>query len=190
MIDYVVCFVGMFATISPFGGLATVLAVRQDAARPNIPQLAYLAPLAAWILLSIAAAGGSPLLDLLDVSGSSFQFAAAAIMLPLAARLLISGDSMAVPQKLPSYLWLVPFAVPMLASPTSLVAAASYSDRIGMVETLFAAAVVLAATGALFATITWWERRRLVVVRLLARASGVLVIGMAVEMALDGLFRI
>ena len=93
MIDYLVCISGIFATISPFGALATVLAIRQDrTAKVNTRQLACLAPIAAYIVLSIGAVVSSPLLDLLDVSGPAFQFAAAAIMLPLAARLIIAGD--------------------------------------------------------------------------------------------------
>jgi small neutral amino acid transporter SnatA (MarC family) len=45
-------------------------------------------------------------------------------------------------------------------------------------------------TVSLFATLSWWERRRPLVVQMLGRLNGALLAGIAVEMALDGLRRI
>jgi small neutral amino acid transporter SnatA (MarC family) len=197
MIDYLVCLSGMSAAVAPFGALAAVIAYRQsrtDQPEPDVllqQQLTYFAPAAALAVLILAALISSPLLDAFDISGSSFEFAAAATMVPLAIRLLVAGDSMAVPRwNLPAYAWLVPFSVPLLAGPVSIIAAVSYADRIGLIETIVMSAVALAVTAGLFATLPWWERQRLLVVQMLGRVSGALLAGMAVEMALDGLGRI
>lgn len=193
MIDYVVCFGGMFAAVSPFGALAAVIAYRSERGQgsPEVQQLAFFAPTAALAVLVFSALISESFLNAVDISGASFQFAAAAMMAPLAIRLLITGDSMATPRwKLRAYARLVPSSIPLLAGPVSIVAAISYSDRIGLIETIVASAIALALTAALFRTLPWWERQRSVVAQMMGRLSGVLLVGMAVEMALDGLRRI
>jgi small neutral amino acid transporter SnatA (MarC family) len=197
VIDYLVCLGGMLAAVSPFGALAAVVAYRRERAQESEPdpvqpqRLTYLSPTAAFAALVLAALIGEGVLDALSISGASFEFAAAAMMVPLAIRLLVAGDSMAAPRwKLPSYAWLVPFSLPLLAGPVSIVAAISYSNRVGVIETIVASAITLAATAALFATLPRWERLRPLVVQMLGRLNGALLVGMAVEMALDGLRRI
>jgi small neutral amino acid transporter SnatA (MarC family) len=195
MIDYLVVFAGILGTIAPFGALAAVIAYRCEAPTSEPPldlkRLTYLAPLAAFAALVAAALISSPLLHALSVSGSSFEWAAAAVMVPLAIRLIVLGDSMSAPRwKLPRYSWLVPFSLPLLAGPVSIVAAISYSDRIGIIETIVASAIMLATVAALFVTLAFWEKQRLLIVQMLGRANGLLLGGMAVEMALDGLHRI
>lgn len=197
MIDYLVCLGGMFAGVAPFGALAAVVVDRRERMERSEPdvlrpeQLTYFAPVAALAVLALGALISTPLLDALDISGAAFEFAAATTMVPLAVRLLIAGDSMAAPRwRLPPYAWLVPFSVPLLAGPVSIIAAISYADRIGVIETIVASALALAVTTALFATLPWWEQQRLIVVRMIGRLNGALLVGMAVEMALDGLRRI
>jgi small neutral amino acid transporter SnatA (MarC family) len=186
----------MFAAVAPFGALSSVVAYRRERTQSepdvlDVGQITYFAPLAALVLIAFAAVVSTPLLDALSISGSSFQFAAAATMVPLAIRLLVSGDSMAAPRwKLPPYAWLVPFSVPLLAGPVSIIAAISYADRISVIETIVASAIALAMTAGLFATLRWWERQRPLFVQMLGRLNGALLAGMAVEMALDGLRRI
>jgi small neutral amino acid transporter SnatA (MarC family) len=194
VIDLLVVLAGMFATVSPFGALASVLWYRRDrvaAASPDpldVRRLARWSPPAAFLVLAGAALVGGPLLDALSITPSTFEFAAAAAMVPLAIRLLVAGDSMATPRwQLPEYAWLFPFAVPLLAGPTSVIAAISYGQRIGEIETIVATAIALAIAAALFATLAYWERQRLFVVQMLGRASGLLLAGLALEMALDGL---
>jgi len=187
----------MLAAVAPFGALATVVVYRRERAEQSEPdvlqrqQLTYFAPVAALAVLALGALISTSLLDALEISGASFEFAAAATMVPLAIRLLVAGDSMAAPRwRLPDWAWLVPFSVPLLAGPISIVAAISYADRTGVIETVVASALALAVTAGLFATLPWWERQRLLVVRMLGRLNGALLVGMAVEMALDGLRRI
>jgi small neutral amino acid transporter SnatA (MarC family) len=195
--DYLICLGGMFAAVSPFGALFAVVAYRRECAEQlelvvvHPKRLTYFAPIAALAVLTLVALIGQGFLDALDISGASFEFAAAATMVPLATRLLIAGDSMAAPRwKLPAYAWLVPFSVPLLAGPVSIVAAISYADRVGVFETIVASTIALAATAGLFAALPWWERRRPLPAQMLGRLNGVLLVGMAVEMALDGLRRI
>jgi small neutral amino acid transporter SnatA (MarC family) len=197
MTDFAICIGGLFATVAPFGALSAVLTYKRERAAQPDPdalqdrQLALVAPAAAFAALAIAALVSDPLLDALHISGPSFEFAAAATMIPLAIRLLVFGDSMAAPRwKLPGYAWLVPFSLPLLAGPVSLIAALSYADRIGVVETIVAAAVTLAVTAGLFATLALWQRTRIIFVQMLGRLSGVLLVAMAAEMVLDGIHRI
>jgi small neutral amino acid transporter SnatA (MarC family) len=197
MTDFLICVGGIFATVAPFGALSAVLTYKQDRAAQPDPDalqdrpLVLFAPSAAFAALGIAALVSDLLLDVLHISGSSFEFAAAATMVPLAIRLLIFGDSMAAPRwKLRSYAWFVPFSLPLLAGPVSVIAAISYSDRAGFIQTIAAAAITLAVTAGLFATLPAWQKLRLFYVQMLGRLSGVLLVAMAAEMALDGLHRI
>ena len=194
MSDFAICLAGLFATVAPFGALSAVLRYKRDIARQQSPdalpvrRLTLFAPAAAFALLTVAALVSGPLLDALHISGPSFEFAAAAAMVPLAIRLLVFGDSMAPPAwKLPDYAWLVPFTLPLLAGPVSLIAAISYADRFGVVEAIVAAAIALSLTGTLFATLPRWQRTRPIAVQMLGRLSGVLLVAMAAEMVLDGL---
>jgi small neutral amino acid transporter SnatA (MarC family) len=197
VIDFAICLAGLFATVAPFGALSAMLRYQREIARQPSPavlqdrRLALSSPAAAFALLAVAALVSDPLLDTLHISGPSFEFAAAAAMVPLAIRLLVFGDSMAVPaRKLPDYAWLVPFALPLLAGPVSLIAAISYADRFGVAEAIVAAAIALSLTATLFSTLPHWQRARPLVVHMLGRLSGVLLVAMAAEMALDGLYRV
>jgi small neutral amino acid transporter SnatA (MarC family) len=195
--DFIICLAGLFASVAPFGALGTVLRYKRDIARQQSPdalqlgRLTLFSPVAAFVLIAIAALVSDPLLDALRISGPSFEFAAAAAMLPLAIRLLVFGDSMTPPAwKLPDLAWLMPFALPLLAGPVSLIAAISYADRFGVAEAIVAAAIPLSLTGTLFATLPRWQRARPLVVQMLGRLSGVLLVAMAAEMVLDGLYSV
>jgi small neutral amino acid transporter SnatA (MarC family) len=197
VIDFAICLAGLFATVAPFGALSAVLRYKRDIARQQSPdalqnkQLAILAPAGAFAVLAVAALVSDPLLGALHVSGPSFEFAAAVAMVPLVIRLLVFGDSMAQPTwKLPDHAWLVPLAAPLLAGPVSVIAAISYADRFGIAEAIVAAAIALSLTATLFATLPRWQRVRPLVVQMLGRLSGVLLVAMAAEMALDGLYRV
>ncbi|MEO8458056.1 MAG: MarC family protein [Chloroflexota bacterium] len=194
MIDLLVVLGGMFAAVSPFGALAAVLWYRRDSAATgatdplDVRRLMLLSATAAFVVLAGAALIGGPLLDAFAITDSTFEFAAAAAMVPLAIRLIVAGDSMAaLRRRVPEYAWLFPFSVPLLASPTSVITAISYGQRIGAIETIIATAIALVVTAGLFATLAFWEQQRLLVVQMLGRASGVLLAGLALEMALDGL---
>ena len=192
--NFAICLAGLFATVAPFGALSSVRRYKPDIARQEsldvlqIGPLTIFAPAAAFAVLTIAALVSDPLLDALQISGPSFQFAAAAAMVPLAIRLLVSGDSMAPPAwKMPGYAWLVPFALPLLAGPVSLIAAISYADRFGVTAAIMAIATALSVTTTLFATLPVWQRVPPLVAQMLGRLSGVLLLAMAAEMVLDGL---
>ena len=194
MSDFAICLAGLFATVAPFGALSSLRRYKRDFARQRsaevlqIGRLTIFAPAAAFAVLVFAAQMSDPLLDALHISGPSFEFAGAAAMVPLAIRLLVFGDSMAPPAwKLPDYAWLVPFAVPLLASPVSLIGTISYANRFGVVEAMAAVAIALSLTATLFATFPFWQRARPLVVPMLGRLSGVLLVAMAAEMVLDGL---
>jgi small neutral amino acid transporter SnatA (MarC family) len=195
--DFTICLAGLFATVAPFGALSAVLRYKRDVVRRQSPDtlqiewLTLFSPGAAFALLAVAALVSDPLLDTLHISGPSFEFAAAAAMVPLAIRLLVFGDSMAAPAwKLPDYAWLVPFAAPLLAGPVSLITAISYAERFGVAEAIVAAAIALSLTGTLLATLPRWQRVRPLAVQTLGRLSGVLLVAMAAKMALDGLYSI
>jgi multiple antibiotic resistance protein len=183
MSDFLRCLVGMFAAVAPFGALATL-----NVGKGPSPdrRWAVLSPLAAFVALAGAALVNDPLLDWLSISPESFQLAAGAAMAPLAARLMLAGDSMPAPRSLPSYAWLAPLAVPLLAGPSSVIAAISYAARFNTGEAVLASAIVCALTAALFAAAPRLERVPQVLVQTLARLSGGLLVLIAVEMVLDG----
>lgn len=182
-------FVGMFAVVAPLGALPVLVAYYrtfEDKAAYPARHLIIGAPLVAFAALVASAAVSGPVLDWLDVTGESFQFAAGAVMFPLAMRLLISGDSMPLPDRLPGYAWLVPFALPMLGGPSSVIAVISYADRFGETEAIAASLAALAITAAVFAAVPLVERWPSIVVSTLGRFSGGVLLVIAVELAIDG----
>lgn len=183
MSDFLRCLAGMLAVVAPFGALATQRASSERAASPWV---AAGAAASAFVILSGSAALNRPLLDWLNVSPESFQFAAGAAMAPLAVRLILAGDSMPSTGRLPRYAWAVPLAVPLLAGPSSIISAVSYAARFGEGETIAASALATAFTGLLLAAPGVFDRVPLVVVRTLARLSGGLLLLIAVELAVDG----
>jgi multiple antibiotic resistance protein len=201
--DFLKAALGLFAAVAPFGALPMFLAFARanwgagsQPDRDNDPsagdalRLALLATSVAMALLVAAALLAGPFLDFLDVSPESFQFGAGVVMMPLAFRLLLVGDSAPPPDAprsgvLPS--WLVPVAVPLLASPPAIIAAVSYSARFGEGTAVVAAAATLAASLAILACGPWLVR---VIgafgVGALGRLSGGLLAVIAVELAIDG----
>jgi multiple antibiotic resistance protein len=145
-----------------------------------------LSPVVALIVLAVAAVLNDPLLDWLDISPESFQGAAGAAMGIFAARLILAGDSMPAPERAAAYGWLVPFAVPMLAGPSSVIAVISYAARFGEVEAIAASAMVLALTSVLFALLPRLDSLPQVVMQTAARLSGGLLLVMAIELVIDG----
>lgn len=192
MSDFFRCLVGMFAVVAPLGALSSLLTWGRAPALTGEAGASPLrwtigTPAAAFVVLAVSALLNEPLLDWLNISPESFQFAAGAAMAPLAVRLILAGDSMPPPRHpLPSYTWLVPFAAPMLAGPSSIIAAVSYAARFGEGEVILASAIVLGVTAALFALPDRIEKAPLVVVQTAARLSGGLLVLIAVELAVDG----
>jgi len=181
---------GIFAAVAPFGVLPVFLTYQR---RDDVtdPRLLYAAAPVALVLLAAAALVSEPFLDLIDVSGTTFQLAAAVFMVPLAARLVLTGTSIPLPRPLddvPPFAWLYPLAFPLLSGPTSIVAAISYAARYGEARTIAAAAVVLAATAGLA-----WAGPRLKAlisatgIAALGHASGLLLLAIAFEHAIDGI---
>jgi small neutral amino acid transporter SnatA (MarC family) len=144
-----------------------------------------------FVLLAIAALVSDPFLDLIDVTGSTFQLAAAVFMVPLAARLVITGTSIPLPRPLDEVsarAWLFPLGLPMLAGPTSIVAAISYAARYDEAKTVAAAAAVLAFTAAVVWAGPRLEGRiRASGVSALGHISGIVLLAVAFEHAIDGI---
>lgn len=188
MSEFVRCLVGMFAVIAPLGAMASLIGdrVRAGALPHGELRVVLGAPAVAFTVLAASAAISGPVLDWLDVSPESFQFAAGAAMFPLALRLILLGDSASLPERTPAYAWAVPLAVPVLAGPSSIIASISYAARFGEGEAILASAIVLAATAAMFAALHWLDRLPLLVVQAAARLSGGLLVLIAVELAVDG----
>lgn len=187
MSDFVRCLVGMFAVVAPFGALSTAVAARVSAGAHLHARRLALAPGAAFVVLAVAALLNEPLLDWLKISPESFQFAGGAAMAPLAVRLVLAGDSMPAPERpLPAYAWLVPFGVPLLAGPSSIIAAVSYAARFNVGDAIVASALVAGFTAGLFALAPRFERVPPVVLQTIARLSGGLLGLIAIELVIDG----
>ncbi len=186
MSEFLRCLIGMFAVVAPVGALAAVLANRK-AFDPKPDTLLWVAsPAAAFAVLTTFALLSDPLLDALDISPESFQFAAGAGMFPIALRLMLTGDSTSVPERVPRSAWLIPLGVPALAGPSSIIAAVSYAARFGEGNAILAVALVLGATSALLAAQEFFQRIPIVVLQTAGRLSGGLLLVIAVELAVDG----
>jgi len=190
--DFSLAAAGLFAAVAPLGGLPVFLALARGSTARQRLTAATLVATACFALMAAAAAIAGSVLDWLEVSGENFQLAAAAVMLPLAARLLWSGRSLSLPPQddRPPLLraWLMPLTLPLLAGPAPLVAAMSYSARFDAGLTIGAAALVAALTGTLLAAPLFRPRgRSATVVDILGRFNGALLVVVAVELFVDGI---
>ena len=182
--------VGVFATLAPFGLIPAFLAVSRDASEnedANASQTLLLAVVTAFAALLAAVVLADPFLGFLDISGESFQAAAAVIAAPLAVRLLWSGRSLGLSEVTTSRPWLLPLAIPGLAGPASLAVVVAYSGRYGETDAAIAVVIAMAAASALlyaggFLHRSLGERA----IGVFGRLSGALIVIIAVELAIDG----
>ncbi|MCH7617644.1 MAG: MarC family protein [Chloroflexi bacterium] len=181
--------VGVFATLAPFGLIPAFLAVsgngRED--EDSRGRTLLLTVITALAVLLVAVVLTDPFLGFLDVSGESFQGAAAVIMAPLAIRLLWSGRSLGLSEVATSRPWLLPLAIPGLAGPASLGIVVAYSGRYGETDAAAAVVIAIVAAGALlyaggFLQRTLGERA----IGVLGRLSGALIVAVAIELAVNG----
>jgi multiple antibiotic resistance protein len=190
MSDLLRAAIGLFAAIAPFGALPVFLACSRRPDAIAHARLAVFASTFAAAALIASAALADPVLDWLDISPESFQFAAGAIMAPFAARLLLTGTSMPIPTAgEPSHRldWLTPLGVPLLAGPAAIAAAMSFSARFGFPTAAASSLAVLAVTLLTLLTGAALERQlRPAGVNALGRLSGGLLAVIAVELAVNG----
>jgi multiple antibiotic resistance protein len=181
---------GIFAAVAPFGALPVFLAYRERS-DPKDQHLLSAAPAVAFTVLAVAAFISDPFLDLIDVTGENFQLAAGVLMLPLAARLVLSGSSMPAPRvsdHVQSRPWILPLGFPMLAGPSAIAASISYAARFGELETILASALVCAATAALIWRASLFAAQlRPTGVMIAGHLSGLLLLATAFETAIDGI---
>ena len=189
MTDILRAAVGIFATLAPLGLIPAFQAAARDSdgndarAGSTLP----LAGITALVVLLVAVLLTDPFLGFLDVSGENFQAGAALIMAPLAVRLLWSGRSLGFSEVATNRPWLLPLAIPGLASPASLGAVVAYSGRYGEADAAAAVAIAIVAASALLYAGGFLQRalgERAIGV--LGRLSGALIVAIAVKLAVDG----
>lgn len=178
-----------FAVVAAFGGVRPLLAVLGpgDPSPARCARTALAAALVALAVFGLAALAADPFLDAIDVSGPSFQFAAAAAMTPLAGKLLLDGDSAAVPERQWRRPWLLPVGFPLIANPSAVLTMIALAGRYGEADALLGAAVALAPSAAVLAAAP-------LIVRhagefgagLLGRLSGAFLVAVAVSLAVSG----
>lgn len=187
---------GLFAALAPLGGVRVLLASassndEMSATAMEALKTSALGGITAFIALSTAALLANPFLEAIDVSGSAFLFAAGAAMAPVAARLILTGESMATPptsepRRFPP--WLVPIGAPLLAGPASVVAAVAYAAHYGEAEAIAGAGIAIVAASGILATSPWLARSTGALgLGVLGRLSGALLIAIAVSLAVDGI---
>jgi multiple antibiotic resistance protein len=182
---------GVFAAVAPFGALPAFLVyAKQGADRLAVPRFALLSSVVAFAILVVAALVSDPFLDVIDVSPENFQFAAGAIMAPLAIRLLLTGESVGIPSDDDQHSqlsWLLPVAFPILAGPPAIAAALTYSARYGEETAIAGSALAVLATCLILAAGGYLASAlRPVGLNALGRLSGAFLVFIAVELAIDG----
>ena len=190
---------GFFAALAPFGGVRVFLASMSTPATTapgpaESAKTALFAGCTAFALLAAAALAADSFLDTIDVSGGAFLFAAGAAMAPVAARLILTGKSMATPAaagKQRVQPWLAPVGAPLLAGPAPMVAAVAYAAHYGEVEAIAGAGIALTVT-ALILAVSPWVTRWLggLGLGVLGRLSGGLLIAVAVSLAIRGVHNV
>jgi small neutral amino acid transporter SnatA (MarC family) len=185
VIDILRSSAGILATLAPFALVPAFLAMPHHGTSRN----AAVARAGAFALAAFAVV--IVLTDLflgaLDVAPESFQGAAAVIMLPLAARMLWTGQSLDPGERVTPRPWLMPLATPGLVAPASIGAVTAYAARYGELETAAATilavavtAVVLMAAGVLQGRLGGWP------LNIIGRLSGAFIVVIAIELAVDG----
>lgn len=177
--------------VAPLGALPIFSAYLRDVSSETRTRGAIAVGVSSLALLAATVAIGDPFLDWIEVSPENFQVAAGIIIMPLALRLLITGDSMITPEEtagpMPRRAWLIPLVFPLIVGPASLAAAVSYGTRYGQGETIGAAAfasalMLLAGAFAPWLTATVGK----LLVNALGRLNGALLMVVAVELIVDG----
>jgi small neutral amino acid transporter SnatA (MarC family) len=181
MNDFTRAAVGIFAVLAVPAALRIVAAYMPSLPRERL-RLVSGAALFAFVALSLVAAVSSSFLDWLDVSAENFQLAASVVMLPLAIRLLWTGETWTPSATSPFWR-----TVSLLLGPVPVVATLSYSARFGFGDTLAAAAAALLLSAALLMAATWLLSRAPAVRPLLGGFNGALIILLAIELMLDGI---
>lgn len=173
--------VGLFAVIAAPAAVAGFAAFAPSLASARLRLVAgVLAPL--FGSLAIAAVFSEPFLDWLNVSAESFQLAAGIVMLPLALRLLWSGERDTGSASSP--LWR---GWSLLFGPVPVVVTLSYSTRFGIARTIGAAALAVFASTLLIMISPWIVARlRRTGCSMLGRFNGALIVLLAVELIIDG----
>lgn len=191
MDDFVRAFVAFFAIIDPLGNILVFhLFTRNQGIGPRAVT-AFVAIVAAFLLLLSFSLGGDAVLDFLGISQESFQIAAGLLLLPAAYRLVMEGEPFqpreSGAEMKPVDLALVPLAMPLIAGPGALAATIAFTDSLGRQPTIAAFAVVLAISFLGFVTA---ERLfNLVgeaILKLMARLVGIVLFAIAVDFVLDG----
>jgi multiple antibiotic resistance protein len=178
----------LLTTLSVFAVIAAPAAIARFAPfAPNVTsarlQLVSLVFGLVLGVLAIAIFISEPFLDWLSVSGESFQTAAGLVMLPLAARLLWSGQRPEAPAS--SSLWR---ATSLMLGPAAPVIALSYSARFGIATALGASALAVLLSAALLMVSPRLTRRvPAAALSILGRFNGALIVILAVELIVDGI---
>jgi small neutral amino acid transporter SnatA (MarC family) len=171
---------GLFAVMAAPGALAAFASLAALSERDRLRAIA-IASLLALGALALIAALAEPALDWLSVTAENFQVAAGIVMLPLAFRLLWTGETWA-----PQSSSLILRGWSLLASPVPVVAILGYSARFGFGTALGAAVIALAASAAILLASGWLAARLGAGRGVLGRFNGALIIVLAVELMLDG----
>jgi multiple antibiotic resistance protein len=183
-------FVSFLAIIDPIGNVIVFhLFTRSYALRQKLTA-AVVSIVAAWLMLVSFSLGGQEVLDFLGISSGSFRVAAGLLLLPPAYRLVMEGqphvgDGPSAADTLDFAL--VPLATPLIAGPGALAATTSFSQTAGWETTIAAVSLVLLLTLVSFAAADLLFRLAgAVLLRLAARAVGILLFAIAVDFVLDG----
>jgi multiple antibiotic resistance protein len=190
--DVVRAAVALFAVVDPVGNLLIYEQVTRDLGAHGRIMVAAVSNLAAFALLALFILTGTDVLTYLHISLPSFEIAAGVLLVPTAFRLVEYGEpfNVATSGELASPLQraIVPLGVPLLAGPGALATAVSVASTLGPAVTIAGAALVLAASTALFAAGGVIVRRLgAASLHVLSRLVGILLMAIAMNFIIDGL---
>lgn len=170
-------FLALLAALNP----VRVHTVRPDPVTPGVVGYAAALVVGAGAVFAVLA---SPLLDLVDVSGSSARIAAGVALVAIAMRDVLGPVPRAEPALSGDRAGLVPVAFPAAMNPaTALLMVAASADR-------GAVAAILVLTGALTVTLAVLRGPKLPVRRQLLVASGAGGVAIGVLVVMDGVLAI
>ncbi len=181
MSDGIRVFIVLFAAVNPAAVMSAAHPLLGCAERRRVAVLAFGIALA--VLVVVAALAGDAL-DAIDISPETFRIAAGIVMLT-AAVYAVARAAVARADFEPGLRAAVfPLAIPLLVSPASVIAAASYGADQGVGVVGAAAAVALG----LAAVLVGWLRldRAPALVDAAARLTGALLAVLAVGLIVDG----
>jgi multiple antibiotic resistance protein len=134
--------IALFIVVDPFGNIPIFMGLTQKMTKEKEHRTYNVAVLVGFVLLLIFAFTGQEIFSLFGISISSFEIAGGILLLIIAIRILVNGNSYEKAGS-PESIGAVPIAMPLLVGPGAITTTILNLQTFGTIVTVLAVIVVL-----------------------------------------------